>query len=586
MFKHGLGLRHTAALLGLALFAVALAACDGGGDDPTATSSTGQPTATSQPVTTNLPAPKGAVGTITIAVARVNSHPGINSAQGGETSVFWGAGESLFMTDTGPEFGLPWLATEWEVASDLSKVTITLEEGVQFHKGRGEMTAEDVAWSINDANATTNTESIHAQAGDLAAYWNAWTAVDTYVVEAPFKQFDPRWQTNGLSDGFQVTGIFSKKVFDEMGRDWMLENTIMTGPFEVEEWTDGDKAVLNAVQGHWRKTPEIDKLTYVQIPEGSIRLASMQNGEVDAAALDLKDIPGLQANGFELSGTSSGSELNIAWAGNIWEKTHAKTGEPLARPGADYTKPWIGNPDDAESMENARKVRWALAMAYDREEMNEVLAAGQGWTHGIGYFNPRMPQYQEKWDVPYDVDLAKQYLEDAGVGDGFAIEIFGQADTAIRAESAEAIGQYWAANLGLDVTVQSFEYSVFRPSIVDRSASIPFMNSCDDGRFPRPWDWPIGLVTSSLSRGGFSCSVEAPEIAQAYLANSLEPDIQKRNENNNDIADFYHKWMLMSGVFTFPVVLPYNPRAIESWEMRPSLSGPISSPALIVPASR
>ena len=116
----------------------------------------------------------------------------------------------------------------------------------------------------------------------------------------------------------------------------------------------------------------------------------------------------------------------------------------------------------------------------------------------------------------------KAEARQAGFPDGFEIEIFGQSNTLIRQQTAEAIASYWHQNLGLDVIVQSFHYRVFRPSIVGRTASIPFMNSC--GRpFPVPWDWPKGLTLSSVSRGGFSCAIESPEVAQAYVQGNLEP---------------------------------------------------------------
>ena len=42
---------------------------------------------------------------------------------------------------------VPQLARKWSISQDLSTWTFRLEEGVQFHKGYGEMTAEDVVWS-------------------------------------------------------------------------------------------------------------------------------------------------------------------------------------------------------------------------------------------------------------------------------------------------------------------------------------------------------------------------------------------------------------------------------------------------------
>ena len=55
----------------------------------------------------------------------------------------------------------PMLANSFEIASDLSKATVTVQDGVMFHKGFGEMTAHDIVWSLNDANVAVTLESIH-----------------------------------------------------------------------------------------------------------------------------------------------------------------------------------------------------------------------------------------------------------------------------------------------------------------------------------------------------------------------------------------------------------------------------------------
>jgi ABC-type transport system substrate-binding protein len=516
----------------------------------------------------------------------VQSHPGINSAQGGEGSVFWGAGETLFTTKVGPVFGEPWLAQEWEVATDLSAVTIELAQGVQFHDNWGEMTAVDVAWSLNDANAFTNPESIHAQAGDLAPIFGETEVIDTYTIRMPFKTFDQRWQSNALSDGWQPTGVFSKTVFDDMGRDWMLENTIMTGPFEVRHWLQGDNATLDAVPDHWRQPPLIDTIIYRAISDNTVRIAQLKTGEADAGDIALADVPGLVEDGFGLSGTGNGSELNLPFAGNLWEETD-RNGATLTRDGLKPELPWLADPTDAADMESARLVRWALSMSIDRQELADVLTAGLGWPHGIAFFNTRMPQYQDKWDVDFDVDAAKDMLAEAGYGDGFSIQIFGESNNRLRAETAEAIGAMWAQNLGLDVEVLSTDYSTtWRPGLVARQHSIPFINSCDDGRFPRPWDWPVGLTTSSLSRGGFSCAFESELIRDKWLESAATADLNGRIAITNEVADYVHNWMLIPGTVTIPVLLVYNPKSMRSWNMRPSLGGPISSPENIVPAPR
>ena len=41
------------------------------------------------------------------------------------------------------------LAESWDLADDLSSVTITIRQGVQFHNDWGELKAEDIAWVMN-----------------------------------------------------------------------------------------------------------------------------------------------------------------------------------------------------------------------------------------------------------------------------------------------------------------------------------------------------------------------------------------------------------------------------------------------------
>jgi ABC-type transport system substrate-binding protein len=82
--------------------------------------------------------------------------------------------EGLFTSVRTPDGALalePWLVESWETASDLSFSDFNMREGVQFHHGWGEMTAEDVAWYFNLLNTVTNPESKHdtgVQIFDLA----------------------------------------------------------------------------------------------------------------------------------------------------------------------------------------------------------------------------------------------------------------------------------------------------------------------------------------------------------------------------------------------------------------------------------
>ncbi len=176
----GITRKATLSLLGVGLLVVALdcgpAATPTPSPTPTATTapratqpsatSTPTPTATATPTptlpvlaptptpgtTVQVPQPKSPVGTITFVVPSVPSGVGLNRAQAPESYMYLGITEQLFRPQ-GDELVGPWLATDWQIAPDFSQATITIRSGVQFHKGWGELTAHDIAWSANDTNA-------------------------------------------------------------------------------------------------------------------------------------------------------------------------------------------------------------------------------------------------------------------------------------------------------------------------------------------------------------------------------------------------------------------------------------------------
>ena len=122
---------------------------------------------TAEAAAVTLPEPQAAAGTIKIAAETLAPAVGINRHGASDLFNYMGVAEALFMpTEMGNIQG-PMLANSFEIASDLSKATVTVQDGVMFHKGFGEMTAHDIVWSLNDANAAVTPESIHPQAGDF-----------------------------------------------------------------------------------------------------------------------------------------------------------------------------------------------------------------------------------------------------------------------------------------------------------------------------------------------------------------------------------------------------------------------------------
>ena len=153
-------------------------------------------------------------------------------------------------------------------------------------------------------------------------------------------------------------------------------------------------------------------------------------------------------------------------------------------------------------------------------------------------------------------------------------------------EAMSAIAGYWDA-IGVKTEGLVLEYAaVFRPQLVARTESYPYIG----GRRAQntlPWDWPRGVQTTTLTRGGFGMAIEIPFILDAFRATNAEPDAAKRIEINNGLADDMYYWMPQAGIHTLPQHITVNPRAIKEWKMRDGFEAHyIEGPELIVPADR
>ena len=551
--------------------------------------------ATPEPAAVTLPEPQATAGTIKIAAETLAPAVGINRHGASDLFNYMGVAETLFMPTAEGSIQGPMLAKSFEIAPDLSKATINVQDGVMFHKGFGEMTAHDIVWSLNDANAAITPESIHGQAGDFTLLFQEATAIDDSTFDLPFATFSPAW------DGFRTNmfgfsfGVISKNAYDENGEDWSRDNVVMTGPFEITEWATEDAAFLNAVPDHWRQTAAVDTIHLVALPEAATRLASLLTGEVDVAKPEFKDLKRLVDAGFRTVSAGGGRKAGIFWGGNYWETHHPKTGEPLGPIGLSYDPgvPWavavpVADPMTVdERMEKARMVRWAMSLAIDRALVNEALMDGLAWPEYLWSASVIQPEWQDRWLIPYDPSRAEQLLDEAGYARGsdgvrMNADIF-RAGTNVDAIS-DAVAGFWD-EVGIRTTVDKSAYSTVRPSLVSRSFVKINVQAIGETATNRPFDWPKGDEMNSLGRGGFGPGVEVPEIAQAFLDNSVEPDRLKRVEINTALMDHMHHMMQGSAVVSLPDLLVFNSKAIESWAMRQAGSLDLMAyPEFIVPA--
>ena len=505
-----------------------------------------------------------------------------------------GIGETLFRRAP-DDSHLPWLATDFTIASDLSSATVKIQTGVPFQVvdgyDAGDMTAADVAWSMNDANATTNPESIHGQAGDFAGLWGEWTAVDDTTITFEFAAYDSTWKDDYVSQSGQAFNVFSKKAFDEKGEDFVAGRIVATGPYQVEEWLTGESyTVVNREGTHWlpELEPKTERIKFIQVAEPTTRLALLRTGEVDMAHLEPKDAAKLDLTTFTQSTAGGAVQLGLFFSGNLWEDTLAKTGDPVP-PKATFVHdlPWIGKPGSSHGdgdLEQAKNIRRALAIAIDRDLVNDTLVAGLGKVVHVEYFSAEHANWTGEHEYPYDPDGAIALIKaqendynhgqagkDGPLGDhAFEISVYAGPELggggSITGEVADAVAGFWS-DIGLTTFSLKFSYATFRPTVVGRANTHPWITSCDKGRASNPWHFPKGLVQTTLTRGGFSCGFESPVILDLYTKMAEASDTATATAAANDYLDYVYDQNLQPGVVAIPDAFYFNNNKIKSFEM-------------------
>jgi ABC-type transport system substrate-binding protein len=319
---------------------------------------------------------------------------------------------------------------------------------------------------------------------------------------------------------------------------------------------------------------------------------------------------------------------SIIWSGNLWEHSHARTGEdltPWASPVYAVDYPWIGNPwgaanvdcgtgagyekcgnapytDDnnpagMDDMEQARLVRLALGLAIDRNAINDVLLNGIGTPIYSEYMGPEYPGWDPNrttgcWDwlggdvacsgtmedVNWELDdadlaAAGALLDAAGyplVGgerQGFPVltlQAYAAEAGPVGFEVANSVNSDWA-RLGIEITQLIEDYGgVISPRMRVREQFFPVLKNGDVHSNVYPLDWPMPPVDTSSSRPGWGVAFESQPGATWLFEILAERDIAVREQKHLDWVDYSIFWQQYAGVFQVPKGIVANDR-IESW---------------------
>jgi peptide/nickel transport system substrate-binding protein len=172
-----------------------------------------------------------------------------------------------------PEFIEPDIAESWTSSDDRLNWTFKLRKGVQCHGGYGELTSEDVVYSLQRA-AKKETSSF---APDFAAF-DKIEAPDASTVKITLKAPVP--SLLGLLVNYHGGNIVCKKAAVELGEGFQ-KKPIGTGPFMFAEYQPQQYVKLVANEKYFRGAPAIKEIIYRYIPSDASRDLAFESGELD-----------------------------------------------------------------------------------------------------------------------------------------------------------------------------------------------------------------------------------------------------------------------------------------------------------------
>ena len=467
--------------------------------------------------------------------------------------------EGLFGRDAQGTFW-PKLVESWTVDDDQLTWTFKLEEGVPFHDGWGEMTADDVIWSIQEFAAEG---SFSAGVAQIRRLWlnpkGHVKALDNYTIEV--NTGDPGWDMLSWINSPAASGtwIISKKQVEELGGDEANGQAAGTGPWRMVENVTDDFWRFEGLADHWRKSPEFAELNFKVIPEESTRIANFQTDQIDIFAASPDSIPTLaEIDDTKFMSQAGSSESHLGIYG-MW---HEYVGTDKEREGWDPDAPYISaNPDPtSEEWEQARKVRQAMGLAIDREKLVRELLRGEGAPLAMWGWASFEHRADPSWVWDYDPERAKQLLTEAGYPDGFEVELTPSIRGApAEVEACEAVADMWQ-DVGINARLQR----------------IPF-NTLSEGQFARtntgitchaaqPLVEPLVLYGFMYDPiGSWSAGNDHPFLTELLHNASVTFDSDERWALQFQMAHWIWDNSFDIGLYSVNNIYPLGPK-IDSWE--------------------
>ena len=300
-----------------------------------------------------------------------------------------------------PSLLIPGLATSWSVDSkDKSKWIFKLRAGVKFHDG-APFNADAVVWNVQKVLDKSAPHFDAAQVGVTTSRLPTLVSarkIDDLTVELTTNEPDSFLPLN-LTNLFMASPTHwaaklkavPASVTDAAERAKQAWNAFAadasgTGPFRMTRIVQRERLELAANKAYWdpKRTPKIDKVVLLPMPEPNARTAALLGNQVDWIEAPAPDaIPAIKQRGFVIHANAQPH----VWP---WQLSFAEG------------SPWLD-----------KRVRRAANLCVDRASLKQMLGGMMAEPKGV--VAPGHPWWgNPQFDIKYDVKAAQALMAQAG----------------------------------------------------------------------------------------------------------------------------------------------------------------------------
>ena len=387
---------------------------------------------------------------------------------------------------------IPDLAADFpEVSEDGLTMTVTLRPDIVYSDGTP-VVAQDAVVTLQRAKADGPFRA------SFGAFDHAEAVDDRTIVYHMIERFDCRAAQIVCSE------LLPLHPHEQVTADpeSYFAKPVSASQFVVADWIPGSPTmVLEANPLYWQGEPAIKRLTLMSATDPISRVLQVATGTaamgIDVPIAGRADLP------------PEVNQIVHPIGGTFWFVVRSDSPGPLA---------------DA-------RVRKAMCLAMDRFAINE--RAFFGTAEPVGAV---LSQYRAGWvhenilPLERDVEGAKALLEEAGFGNGFAVQLQTRARRAGWTDAAEILAENWI-DIGITTEVQPVESAVASENIVARNYDVMWAGSAGDNLLTlRLLFYPESFWSGSVGFSDDAVTALLDELALAAVTGDLEASQRLQTE--------------------------------------------------------